>query len=136
MLQSLQQSHDHFASANDDCHCLFRRCVLFRHRRIPTRYSYLAYHINKIGIDGGYPCNNNNSNGYDDNCLEVTLDTEYSMAMSNSFGAYQDTAMVWVYEGASFGDIYNVYNQMATDNYGRVSSTSWGCRSSPASAPR
>ena len=49
------------------------------------------------------------------------------MAMSNSFGAYQDTAMVWVYEGANFGDIYDVYNQMATDNYGRVSSTSWGC---------
>ena len=92
-----------------------------------SRYSYLAYNINKIGIDGGYTCNNSNPNGYDDNCLEVTLDTEYSVAMSNSFGAYQDTAMVWVYEGANFGDIYDVYNQMATDNYGRVSSTSWGC---------
>jgi hypothetical protein len=92
-----------------------------------SRYAYLAYAINKIGIDGGYTCNNDNSNGYDDNCLEVTLDTEWSMSMANSFGSYADTAFVWVYEGANFGDIYDVYNQMATDNYGRVSSTSWGC---------
>jgi hypothetical protein len=92
-----------------------------------SRYDYLAYNINKKYIDGGYTCNNNNPNGYDDNCLEVTLDTEYSIAMSNSFGSYADTAMIWVYEGASFGDIYDVYNQMATDNLGRVSSTSWGC---------
>jgi len=90
-----------------------------------SRYDYLAYNINKRFIDGGYTCNN--TFGYDDNCLEVTLDTEYSIAMSNSFGSYADTAMVWVYEGANFGDIYDVYNQMATDNFGRVSSTSWGC---------
>jgi hypothetical protein len=91
-----------------------------------SRYGYLAYDINKIGIDGGYTCNNS-PYGYDDNCLEVTLDTEWSLSMANSFGSYADTAFVWVYEGASFYDIADVYNAMASDNYGRVSSTSWGC---------
>jgi hypothetical protein len=90
-----------------------------------SQYGYLAYNINKIGIDGGYTCNN--ASGYDDNCLEVTLDTEWSLAMANSFGSYANTAFVWVYEGANFYDIADVYNAMASDNYGRVSSTSWGC---------
>jgi hypothetical protein len=90
-----------------------------------AQYPYLAYNVQKRYIDGTYTCNN--SPNIDDNCLEVTLDTEYSLAMSNSFGSYVNTSKIWVYEGASYGDIADVYNQMITDGYAKVTSTSWGC---------
>jgi hypothetical protein len=59
---------------------------------------------------------------------EGTLDVEWSTAMANSFGAAANTAMVYLYEGsdttpAIFAD---AYNQVLSDGYARVFSTSWG----------
>jgi predicted secreted protein len=88
-----------------------------------AQYPYLAYLLTKIPVDGGYTC----ASGGDDNCLEVTLDTEYSTAMSNSFGSEYQTAHVFIYEGASFFDIADEYDQMKTDGNALVTSTSWGC---------
>jgi hypothetical protein len=90
-----------------------------------TQFPYLAYDIQKKYIDGTYVCNN--SPNPDDGCIEVTLDTEWSLSMANSFGSYAYTSKVWIYEGASYGDIADVYNTMATDGYAKVTSTSWGC---------
>jgi subtilase family serine protease len=64
-------------------------------------FPYLAYNVDKYSVDGGYTCNN--SNGFDDNCTEVTMDTEWSLAMANSEGAISDTARVVVYEAPNFG---------------------------------
>jgi hypothetical protein len=89
-------------------------------------FPYLAFNVEKISIDGGYTCNN--SPNPDDNCAEVSLDTEWSMTLANSQGSSAATAKVYVYEAASyFGDVADVYNQMVTDNYARVTSTSWAC---------
>ena len=84
-------------------------------------FTYLAYNVLKISIDGGYSC----GTGFNDNCLEATLDTEWSLAMANSFGGYQGTAKVFVYE--SSGSASDMYNQMLTDGNAKVFSTSWGC---------
>ncbi len=91
-----------------------------------TAFPYLAEYVNKIKIDGGYTCNN--SKGTDDNCLEVSLDTEWSLAMANSEGAAADTARVVVYEapGCCGSDSLTLFNQMATDAHARTMSTSWG----------
>jgi hypothetical protein len=88
-------------------------------------FPYLAYNVNKIAVDGGYTCNN--SKGFDGNCGEVTLDTEWSLAMSNSEGALQDTARVVVYEAPNFGtqSITDLYNHMAADAHARTSSVSF-----------
>jgi hypothetical protein len=93
-------------------------------------FPYLAYNVEKINIDGGYTCQPTTAkNGPDDNCLEVTLDTEWSLAMANSQNSSSTTAKIYVYEaGNYFGDVADVYNHMASDNYARVSSTSWGCQ--------
>jgi len=90
------------------------------------QYPYLAWNLSKVAIDGGYTCQNSPGNP-DDNCIEATLDTEWSLAMSNSFGAANDTSHIWIYEGANFSDIADVYNQMVTDGVARVTTTSWGC---------
>lgn len=90
-----------------------------------AQYPYLAYNITAIPIDGGpgnctvgpnQPCNND---------LETALDTEWSTATANSFGSYLDTAHVYVYEGG--GSAEDVYNQMLSDNFAKVFSTSWSC---------
>jgi hypothetical protein len=93
-----------------------------------SQYPYLAYNIQKVYVDGTYTCNNLPGNP-DDNCLEVTLDTEWSMAMSNSFGSYLDTSKVWVYEGVNYNDatVIDLYNRILTDNNARIFSTSWAC---------
>ena len=90
------------------------------------QYPYLAENFQKIYIDGAYTCNN--SPNLDDNCLEVTLDTQWSLSMANSFGSYLDTSKIWIYEGAnySYATIADVYNQMLSDGNARVFSTSWG----------
>ena len=85
-------------------------------------YPYLAEEPYKVSIDGGYSCV-----GYDDNCLEVTMDTEWSEAWANSFGSEHNTARVYVYEAASFGDMADLYTAMMEQGYARVTSTSWGC---------
>ncbi len=93
-----------------------------------TQYPYLAYNIQKVYVDGTYTCDNLPGNP-DDNCLEVTLDTEWSLAMSNSFGSYADTSKVWVYEGANYNDstVIDLYNRILSDNNARIFSTSWDC---------
>ncbi len=89
-------------------------------------FPYLAYNVSKIKIDGGYTCNNTPT--ADDNCGEVSLDTEWSMTLANSQDSSANTAKVYVYEaGSYFADVADVYNQMSTDNYARVASTSWAC---------
>jgi len=89
-----------------------------------SQYPYLAYNIQKIYIDGTYTCS-----GFDDGCLEVTMDTEWSMAMSNSFGSWVDTSKVWIYEGVNYTNqtVVDLYNQMLSDGNARVFSTSWDC---------
>lgn len=83
------------------------------------QYPYLAYNIQPIYIDGTPACCGD----------EVTLDSEWSMATSNSFGSYIDTAEVFTYEGANEdnGTFTDIYNQMVSDSYARVFSTSWSC---------
>ena len=66
-----------------------------------NQYSYLAYNIQFVNVDGG-------ASGTSD---ESTLDTEWAMAMSNSFGSYLDTAKEYNYDSpggsADFTDAYN-----------------------------
>ena len=92
-----------------------------------SQFSYLAENVQKVYIDGNYACTNSPKLNYDLNCLEVTLDTEWAMAMSNSFGSYVDTSKVWVYEGASYSNLADVYNFMVSDGHAKVTSTSWSC---------
>jgi len=90
-----------------------------------SAFPYLAVNVDKIAVDGGYTCNN--SKGFDDNCTEVTMDTEWSLAMANSEGALANTARVVVYEAPNFGtsSIAAVYNQMAADAHARTTSVSF-----------
>jgi len=90
-----------------------------------AQYPYLAYLLQKRYIDGTYTCDN--STAPDDGCVEVTLDTEWSLATANSFGAASNTAKVWIYEAPSYGDIFDLYNTMVSDGYAQVTSTSWYC---------
>jgi len=89
------------------------------------QYSYLAYNIAEWFIDGTYTC----GTPTDDNCAEGSLDTEWSTATSNSFGAAKDTAKVWLYVGANENNstFTDMYNYMLTDADARVFSTSWSC---------
>jgi hypothetical protein len=85
-----------------------------------SQYPYLAYHYQQYYIDGTPACCDG----------EGTMDMEWSTAMSNSFGSYVDTAMVYLYDGvnANFSTFNDVYNQILTDGHARVFSTSWGCQ--------
>ncbi len=78
----------------------------------------LAYHLFWNFIDGTPTCCND----------ETTLDTEYSTAMSNSFGGYGNTSSVTVFEGANAhqSTFQDVYQTILNDNNTRVFSTSWG----------
>jgi hypothetical protein len=87
------------------------------------QFPYLAANVEPIAVDGGYTCNN--TDGPDDNCVEATLDTEFALAMANSFGSYNDTAKVFVYEGG--GTDVSLFTHIMTDGNARVMSTSWGC---------
>lgn len=84
-----------------------------------SQYPYLAYNVQEVYIDGTPACCD----------AEGTMDAEWSTAMSNSFGSYQDTAKVYLYDGANFNDstFTDMYNQMVSDNAARVFSTSWSC---------
>jgi len=86
----------------------------------------LAWYVNKIAIDGAYTCNNTQKTP-DDGCVEVTMDTEWSLATANGQGADSDTARVVVYEGSNYNNaiIMDVYAQMADDAHARTMSTSW-----------
>ncbi|HUA15512.1 MAG TPA: Ig-like domain repeat protein [Verrucomicrobiae bacterium] len=84
-----------------------------------SRYTYLAYHFQEYYIDGTPSCCDG----------EGTMDLEWSTSMSNSFGSYVDTAMVYMYDGvnAQFSTFNDIYNHMLSDGYARNFSTSWGC---------
>jgi hypothetical protein len=84
-----------------------------------TAYPYLAYNIQLFDIDGT-PASGD---------AEGTMDAEWATAMSNSFGGYQNTSKVYVYQGANYlnNTITDVYNHMLSDNFARVFSTSWAC---------
>ncbi len=84
-----------------------------------SQYPYLAYHYQQYYIDGTPSC-------CDD---EGTLDFEWSTAMSNSFGSYVDTSLIYLYDGvnANISTFTDIYNQILSDGHARVFSTSWGC---------
>jgi hypothetical protein len=84
-----------------------------------AQYPYLAYSFQEFNIDGTPACCD----------AEGTMDLEWSTAMSNSFGSFQDTAKVYLYDGANFNDstFTDMYNKMVTDNLARTFSTSWSC---------
>jgi hypothetical protein len=88
-----------------------------------AQYPYLAYNVQEEYIDGTPSCCD----------AEGTMDMEWSTAMSNSFGSYQDTSKVYLYDGANFNDstFTDMYNQMVSDNLARVFSTSWSCTEPP-----
>ena len=85
-----------------------------------NQYSYLADHWQQFYIDGTPTCCDG----------EGTMDMEWSTAMSNSFGSYVDTAMVYLYDGvnANFSTFNDIWNHMLSDGLARTMSTSWGCR--------
>ena len=84
-----------------------------------AQYPYLAYHFQQFYIDGTPACCDG----------EGTMDLEWSTAMSNSFGSYVDTSMVYLYDGvnANFSTFNDIWNRMLTDGLARTMSTSWGC---------
>jgi hypothetical protein len=88
-----------------------------------SQYPYLAYAIQEVNIDGTPACCD----------AEGTMDMEWSTATSNSFGSFQDTSKVYLYDGANFNDstFTDTYNQMVSDNVARVFSTSWSCTEPP-----
>ncbi|HEY1739112.1 MAG TPA: protease pro-enzyme activation domain-containing protein, partial [Acidimicrobiia bacterium] len=84
-----------------------------------ARYGYLAYSYNEYYIDGTPTTLD----------FEGTMDLEWSTAMSNSFGAFQNTAHVYLYSGvnANFGTFDDMYNRVLSDGHARIFSSSWGC---------
>ncbi len=89
------------------------------------QYPYLAYNVTTIPIDGG-PGNCTVGPGQScGNDLETALDTEWSTATANSFGSFLDTAQVFVYLGG--GSAEDMYNQMLSDGFAKIFSTSWSC---------
>lgn len=59
---------------------------------------------------------------------EAPLDVEYSDAMSNSYGSYLDTAHIYEYEITNdyWTSYEDAFNQIVSDNYAKVVSTSYG----------
>lgn len=88
-------------------------------------FPYLAYNVVTMDIDGTPSCPSINPSCFN----EVTLDTEWSLAMSNSRGSLHDTAKVWVYQGGdtTTSTFIDVFNQILSDGHARVMSTSFGC---------
>ena len=88
-----------------------------------AQYPYLAYNVQEVYIDGTPSCCD----------AEGTMDAEWSTATSNSFGGYQDTSKVYLYDGANFNDstFTDIYNTMVSQNAARVFSTSWSCTEPP-----
>ncbi len=84
-----------------------------------NQYPYLADHWQQFYIDGTPSCCDG----------EGTMDMEWATAMSNSFGSYVDTAMIYLYDGvnANFSTFNDIYNQILNDGKARVFSSSWGC---------
>lgn len=87
-----------------------------------NQYPYLADHWQEFWIDGTPTCCD----------FEGTMDFEWSTAMSNSFGSYVDTSMVYMYDGANnlLTTFTDIWNHMLSDGVARTMSTSWGCAES------
>ena len=97
----------------------------------------MAWNIQPINVNGGPSSNNNCANSNGGGGFETTLDTEYSVAMSNSFGNYQDTSKVYIYEapadgvnngnpGLASSTFFALWNAIINDNHVGVMSMSWG----------
>jgi outer membrane protein assembly factor BamB len=97
----------------------------------------MAWNIQPINVNGGPSSNNNCANSNGGGGFETTLDTEYSVAMSNSFGNYQDTSKVYIYEapadgvnngnpGLASSTFFALWNAIINDNNVGVMSMSWG----------
>jgi Pro-kumamolisin, activation domain len=84
-----------------------------------TAYPYLAYSVQQFNIDGTPTAPDG----------EGTMDMEWATAMSNSFGAFQNTSRVYMYNGANTltSTFTDIFNHMLSDNLARVMTTSWGC---------
>jgi hypothetical protein len=87
-----------------------------------SHYPYLAYHYQEFFIDGTPP----NEDG------EGTLDAEWATAMSNSFGSFVDTAMIYLYDGAAntASNWTDTFNHILTDGNARIMTNSHGCNES------
>ena len=84
-----------------------------------AQYPYLAYHYFTIPIDGNPPCCSQ----------EGTLDFEWSMAMSNSFGAFTDTSSIFMYQGvnSNLSTFTDIWSHMLADGNARTMNVSYGC---------
>jgi hypothetical protein len=86
-----------------------------------SQYPYLALFTHRIWVNGTPSCCSD----------ESTLDLEWSLATSNSFGSEFDTAQVFDYEAAQgFGDFGTVFQQMVNDNLVRIVNISYGLNES------
>jgi hypothetical protein len=84
-----------------------------------NQYPYLAYNVQQFFIDGT-PAQGDG---------EGTMDMEWATALSNSYGSFQDTAKVYMYDGVNnaFSTFTDIWNHMLSDNLARTMSSSWGC---------
>jgi hypothetical protein len=91
-----------------------------------SAYPYLAYQYSVYYINGNFTCPQGQTT-----CpsQETTQDLEWAIATSNSFDTYKDTAHIYVYIGATpdNGTFTTMYNQMLSDGFARVLTTSWSC---------
>jgi len=79
----------------------------------------MAYNLSWYCIGGG-SCPGNDG--------EAPLDVEYSMAMSNSYGSYLDTAHIYEYEMTNgyYTTYESAFNDIVSDGHAKVVSTSYG----------
>jgi hypothetical protein len=83
-------------------------------------YPMLATNIDMVAIDG--------PNFNTPEALEMTLDSEYTTATSNSFGASADTAHIILYAsgGNESANLLNAWEAALSDNKARVATSSFG----------
>ncbi len=77
----------------------------------------LAFNVTEIQFDGSACCN-----------LETTTDIEWAGAMSNSFGSWQQTSHLFVYEGSgqTLDTFFSMFNSAFYDDAARILSASGG----------
>lgn len=84
-----------------------------------AQFGYLSYNYTREWVNGTPTCCGD----------ETTLDTEWSIATSNSLTNSNQTAHVYIYEAPSgtTADFITEFNTMLSDNHARVMTMSWGC---------